>query len=101
MNTEMLVKIEAFRAAVEAANREHYAELSAKIPGYFGGVTIEAGKKFARFVIETAGQRCVLFFVELETGNILKAAGWKAPAKGIRGNVETTKPQAGTGWTYR
>lgn len=26
-------------------------------------------------------------FVELETGDIYKAAGWKAPAKGVRGNI--------------
>lgn len=27
-------------------------------------------------------------FVELETGNILKAASWATPAKGIRGNIK-------------
>ncbi len=96
-----IAQLETFRAAIEAVNRENLAELIAKIPGYFGGVTVEMGKKNARFVMETGGQRCVIFFVELETGNILKAAGWKVPAKGIRGNIATTVPQAGTGWTYR
>ena len=26
-------------------------------------------------------------FVEVATGNVLKAAGWKAPAKHARGNI--------------
>lgn len=101
MNAQAIANIETFRAAVEAVNAEHYAELNAKIPGYFSGVSVELGKKFARFVINGNSTRSVLFFVEIETGNILKAAGWKAPAKGVRGNIATTKPQAGTGWTYR
>ncbi len=101
MNPEILAQIEAFRVAIEAVNAEYYAELSEKIPGYFKGVSIEMGKKNARFVIDVGGQRSVLFFVELESGNILKAAGWKAPAKGVRGNVASSKPQAGSGWLYR
>jgi hypothetical protein len=99
MTTDL--QLEAFRAALDAANAAHYAELAAKIPGYFRGVTVERGPKNARFVIESGGQRSVLLFVELETGNILKAAGWKAPAKGVRGNIATTAPRAGTGWLYR
>ncbi len=26
-------------------------------------------------------------FIDIETGNVLKAASWAAPAKGIRGNI--------------
>ena len=29
-------------------------------------------------------------FINIETGNVLKAAGWKAPAKGPRGNIYDT-----------
>ena len=35
------------------------------------------------------GQRSVFCFIERETGDILKAASWKAPAKGVRGNLAT------------
>lgn len=97
----MNAQIESFRAAIDEANRIHFAELEAKIPGYYGGVTVGYGKKFAKFIIETSGCKAVLFFVEIETGNIYKAANWAAPAKGVRGNIATAKPQAGTGWTYR
>jgi hypothetical protein len=36
-------------------------------------------------------------------GNIYKAAGWKAPAKGIRGHIEKKNPReisSSTGWLY-
>lgn len=49
----------------------------------------EAGRKNTRIVREAHGQRSVYCFIENETGNILKAAGWKAPAKGVRGNLLT------------
>lgn len=49
----------------------------------------EYGKKYARIVEEqTYGSgRHVYCFIDLENGNILKAAGWKAPAKGARGSI--------------
>lgn len=34
----------------------------------------------------TASAHC---FIDIETGNILKAASWKVPAKGVRGNIFT------------
>ena len=48
--------------------------------------TVEYGKKNARIVVDS-GQRSVYCFVELLTGDILKAAGWKAPAAGKRGSI--------------
>lgn len=35
--------------------------------------------------IENSGS--VHAFIDKTTGNVLKAAGWKAPAKGVRGNI--------------
>ena len=52
-------------------------------------LSIDWGRKNAKVVMDNNGQRSVHHFVELETGNILKAAGWSAPAKGIRGNIAT------------
>lgn len=52
-------------------------------------IVIEAGKKYARLVAfnpSTKG-RSAFGFVDLTNGDILKAAGWSAPAKGVRGNV--------------
>ncbi len=50
--------------------------------------TFMKGKKYVRIVVANTAQRWVYCFVDIETGNILKAAGWKAPAKGIRGNIK-------------
>ena len=51
---------------------------------------LERGKKFIRVVVTNYGQRSVHCFLDNE-GNIYKAAGWKAPAKGIRGNINNDK----------
>src|SRR5262245_14317228 len=49
--------------------------------------TFERGPKYAR-IVKNDHQRSVFCFVELATGNILKAAGWKAPEKNhVRGNI--------------
>jgi hypothetical protein len=48
----------------------------------------KGGRKYLRIVRNERGQgRSVHCFVEKETGNILKAAGWAAPAKHARGNI--------------
>jgi hypothetical protein len=48
----------------------------------------KGGRKYARIVASLGDtQRSVHCFVEIETGNILKAAGWKTPAKHARGNI--------------
>lgn len=52
-------------------------------------IVIEGGKKYARLVAfnpSTKG-RSAFGFVDLTNGDILKAAGWSAPAKGVRGNI--------------
>jgi hypothetical protein len=47
--------------------------------------TASAGKRFDKVIKELSnGQRTVYSFVERETGDLYKAAGWSAPAKGIR-----------------
>lgn len=48
---------------------------------------VERGQKFARIVMDGPCIHSVYCFVELSSGNILKAAGYKAPAKGVRGSV--------------
>jgi hypothetical protein len=60
--------------------------------------SLEYGKRFARVVTEErrnqheplTGRR-VFFFVEIETGDVYKAAGWKAPAKGVRYRLSDDK----------
>lgn len=45
------------------------------------------GKKFIKITRSSFGQTSVHCFVDQLTGNIYKAAGWNAPAKGVRGNI--------------
>ena len=51
------------------------------------------GKKYIRIVSSSMPDqmghthRSVFCFIEKETGNVLKASGWKAPAKHARGNI--------------
>ena len=46
------------------------------------------GRKYIRIVrTDSAGGRSVHCFVNKTNGDVLKAAGWKAPAKHARGNI--------------
>jgi hypothetical protein len=46
-------------------------------------LTVTYGKKYAKII----DRNSVSAFVDLSTGDILKAASWKIPAKHARGNV--------------
>ena len=49
---------------------------------------IESGRKYHKVIMETgAGSRSVHAFVDKKTGDVYKAASFKAPAKGIRFNL--------------
>ncbi len=48
--------------------------------------TIDDGNRYIRVVCNDSGRR-VYCFVDKKSGDVLKAAGWKAPAKGARGNI--------------
>jgi len=48
--------------------------------------TANMGKKYFKIVTDNGTQRSVHCFVDLE-GNVYKAAGWAAPAKGVRYNL--------------
>jgi len=51
--------------------------------------SVEFGRKYAKLVMHAGptSHGSVHAFVNLENGDLLKAAGWKAPAKGARGSV--------------
>lgn len=50
--------------------------------------TFEAGRKYYK-VIMVNNQQSVHAFVDKKTGDLYKAAGWNAPAKGVRFNLLT------------
>ncbi len=49
-----------------------------------GEITAEMGRKYIRLVTE---RRSVYAFLDIATGDILKADGLKKPAKRFRGNI--------------
>jgi hypothetical protein len=83
-------RLDQFIANLNEMYRQHYAE---------NGYTFEAppifitqtGSKNIKIVERRDGGRRdsggVYCFIEKDTGNILKAASWKAPAKGARGSI--------------
>lgn len=50
--------------------------------------SLEIGKRYIRVVCHMTEQSSsVHCFVDIENGDVLKAAGWKRPAKHARGNI--------------
>jgi len=75
---------------IEAAQLKEWQSLKydmSKVPTF----EISTGKKFARIERKSYGQTSVHCFVEISTGDIYKAATFKAPAKGVRGNISNEK----------
>jgi len=60
---------------------EHYPRLT--VPT----LTAERGLKNVRIVSSDGASRYVFCFVRIADGAVLKAAGWKAPAKHARGSI--------------
>lgn len=60
--------------------QEFVALLNAKFEGK-SHFSVSAGRKYDRIV---ANNSYVHAFVERQSGGVYKAAGWKAPAKGVR-----------------
>ena len=53
---------------------------------------IESGRKYHKIVMETNGQsRSVHAFVDRNTGEVYKPAGWKSPAKIVRYDLRLIK----------
>ncbi len=78
----------AFIAALDAMTEDYF---KTELPGsHERGLTpkhrAEIGKKYIRIVQFHRDSGSAFCFLDAD-GNILKADGWKRPAKGIRGNI--------------
>jgi hypothetical protein len=65
-------------------------------------ITVDIGSKYIRIVRNENNANCspsrsVWGFVNRANGDILKAAGWKAPAKHARGSIYNQDPWQGMG----
>lgn len=45
------------------------------------------GAKYVRIVSSGGSSRYVFCFIEIATGDVLKAKGWAGPTKGVRGSI--------------
>ena len=79
-------EIEGFASRVQSLIIEHYkTRFPTLVPP---AISVKFGRRYAK-IIKTgiAGNQSVYGFVDADTGDIYKAATWKAPAKHIRGNI--------------
>ena len=57
------------------------------------------GSKYFKVEMSSHGSRSVYCFINKRNGEILKSAGWRAPAKGARGSVLVTESYANSDWS--
>ena len=92
---------DALNAFLEHITEQKEADRVARFPSLKKTVyTTEVGPKNIRVVTqdEDGGHRSVFCFIRRADGAVLKAAGWKAPAKHPRGTIFTDDPaQYGVG----
>ena len=83
------LRIEQFVTVVKAIRNEYYARHFPSLE--VEDIRIKWGRKYAKLVVVTPEGRdgSVYCFVNIENGDILKAASWNAPAKHARGNVNS------------
>lgn len=89
VTTEQLA---AFAAAVDEKRLDYFAAQGYKTAIEVHVPTeVQQGRTYARIVTRERGtphgMGSAFCFVRLADGAIMKAAGWKAPAKGNRGNI--------------
>ena len=97
--------LETFRANVEKLMNDNASTMYGTKPRHSTYlVTLEIGPKYVRVVRQekqlASGDitgRSVYCFIQKDNGDILKAAGWKAPAKHARGNIFNTEQLQGCG----
>lgn len=75
--------VEWYCRAIQEATVRHYEERGYRHDP--GMIYPEYGRRFTRIVVEGPSQRFVHAFVDMTNGDVIKAAGWKAPQKGKHG----------------
>jgi hypothetical protein len=77
--------IKAYSAKLEDYDARKFPASSARFAPLVG---VDEGSKYMKvWVSRGPGSKSVYCFVNRENGDILKAASWKAPAKGARGSI--------------
>ncbi len=79
----------AFAKFLARANELVRARYTAQAPSLTPPAVVRdpRGQRYVRVVVGPEGSRYVYCFVEVATGDVLKADGWKRPANGVRGTI--------------
>ena len=92
-----------FVSRVEDESNERLVEQYPGTNGYDARkrFSVTFGRKYAKIITHDANGSGggVWGFIDIESGNILKAAGWSKPAKHARGNIETASYGRNYVWT--
>ena len=79
--SKTIERIEEMRTILETKLVEYYDSRFPRLD--YTKVTLSYGRKYAKLIVNSS----VHSFVNIESGDIYKAASYRAPAKHIRGNV--------------
>jgi hypothetical protein len=87
--------LENWRGLLQEMLDKHYAKAYSNLKP--PTISFEPGSKYIRVVREEGDgvYRSVYCFIEKSSGDILKAASWKIPAKTDRGNIFNNNPLEG------
>jgi len=84
-------EIEEFTSRIQELISEHFKE---RFPNLTPStISVKFGRKYAKIIRESSTgargttQKSVYGFVDAHTGDIYKAATWRAPAKHVRGSI--------------
>lgn len=82
---KFLARLDEFVAALQKMINDDYAKNFSNLTP--PTITVMNGIKNVRIVRGEEHSRSVHCFIDKESGDVFKAAGWKAPAKHARGNI--------------
>lgn len=76
-------------AIARGADTEYHIKAIKKIEenGVDSEFYLEEGRKYYKLIYQTGISRSVHCFIDKTTGDVLKSASWKSPAKGVRYNL--------------
>ncbi len=72
-------------AFVTAITADFVAHLNASVGDEHTEFTAVALQKFDKIIVDSRGQKSVHAFIERSSGDLIKAASWKAPQKDKQG----------------
>lgn len=85
-------ELDAFVFKIQTLINGAYATSKNPIPTI--EVMFKFGQRYARLVRVSPGERSAYGFVDMTNGDLLKAAGWRGPAKGRRGGIRDSNATA-------